>query len=148
MEIRCCFLLIVLIFSLLSTNAYQLSSRAFDIEKDAAKPKALSSQYKGHLMASGFNLPTCGQRMWSPQAQQRQAAMTLSMDRYKTLMSQPTTDKEESDSGEKPIPTIVNGELAEEGQFPWQVSLQHSSGKHVCGGAIISNCHIATAAHW
>ncbi|KAI1293673.1 Ovochymase-2 [Halotydeus destructor] len=46
----------------------------------------------------------------------------------------------------KPVPTIINGKPACQGQFPWQVSIQ-LNGKHVCGGTIISRCHILTAAH-
>lgn len=43
---------------------------------------------------------------------------------------------------------IIGGEDAEEGQFPYQVSLRHSNnGKILCGGGIISNRFILTAAH-
>ncbi|EDW72057.1 uncharacterized protein Dwil_GK19007 [Drosophila willistoni] len=41
---------------------------------------------------------------------------------------------------------IVGGTLAAITTFPWQVSLQNS-GKHFCGGSIISNTIIVTAAH-
>jgi secreted trypsin-like serine protease len=44
---------------------------------------------------------------------------------------------------------IVNGESAEAGRFPWQVSLRAFSERSVsmCGGSIISNEYILTAAH-
>ncbi|XP_017770707.1 PREDICTED: chymotrypsin-1-like [Nicrophorus vespilloides] len=41
---------------------------------------------------------------------------------------------------------IVGGLEAEDGQFPYQVSLQ-SKGKHTCGGSIITDKWILTAAH-
>ncbi|XP_032671107.1 serine protease 53-like [Odontomachus brunneus] len=41
---------------------------------------------------------------------------------------------------------IVGGNVASPGQFPYQVSLQ-LYGNHFCGGTIISNRHVVTAAH-
>ncbi|CAG0885429.1 unnamed protein product [Cyprideis torosa] len=41
---------------------------------------------------------------------------------------------------------IINGDDAELGQFPWQVSLQVGS-RHNCGGSILSADRVATAAH-
>lgn len=41
---------------------------------------------------------------------------------------------------------IIGGSKAEEGDWPWQVSLQWSS-SHRCGGALISNRWILSAAH-
>ncbi|KAI4585981.1 hypothetical protein MJG53_020606, partial [Ovis ammon polii x Ovis aries] len=41
---------------------------------------------------------------------------------------------------------IIGGIKAEEGDWPWQVSLQWSS-SHRCGGALISNTWILSAAH-
>ena len=44
------------------------------------------------------------------------------------------------------IDGIVGGTMATPGQFPHQISLQ-SYGSHICGGSIISDRHILTAAH-
>lgn len=41
---------------------------------------------------------------------------------------------------------IIGGDFASQGQFPYQVSLQ-LNGRHHCGGAIISETAIVTAAH-
>jgi len=42
---------------------------------------------------------------------------------------------------------IVNGKDARIGQFPWQASLQTSSGFHFCGGSLVSDRWVVTAAH-
>ncbi|XP_051830616.1 chymotrypsinogen 2-like [Antechinus flavipes] len=42
---------------------------------------------------------------------------------------------------------IVNGEEAVPGSWPWQVSLQDTTGFHFCGGSIISEDWVVTAAH-
>ncbi|XP_049642416.1 chymotrypsinogen B isoform X2 [Suncus etruscus] len=42
---------------------------------------------------------------------------------------------------------IVNGEDAIPGSWPWQVSLQDSTGFHFCGGSLISENWVVTAAH-
>ncbi|OCT84218.1 hypothetical protein XELAEV_18022360mg [Xenopus laevis] len=42
---------------------------------------------------------------------------------------------------------IVNGENAVPGSWPWQVSLQDSTGFHFCGGSLISDLWVVTAAH-
>ncbi|XP_053089833.1 transmembrane protease serine 3 [Pangasianodon hypophthalmus] len=41
---------------------------------------------------------------------------------------------------------IVGGNLSQEGQFPWQVSLQFQN-EHLCGGSIVATQWILTAAH-
>ncbi|KAJ7994519.1 hypothetical protein DPEC_G00250320 [Dallia pectoralis] len=42
---------------------------------------------------------------------------------------------------------IVNGEEAVPHSWPWQVSLQDSTGFHFCGGSLISENWVVTAAH-
>ncbi|KAI7801192.1 chymotrypsin-like protease CTRL-1 [Triplophysa rosa] len=42
---------------------------------------------------------------------------------------------------------IVNGENAVPGSWPWQVSLQQSSGAHFCGGSLLNQYWVLTAAH-
>ncbi|XP_014648090.1 PREDICTED: chymotrypsinogen 2-like [Ceratotherium simum simum] len=42
---------------------------------------------------------------------------------------------------------IVNGEDAVPSSWPWQVSLQTRSGFHFCGGSLISQRWVVTAAH-
>uniref|UniRef100_A0A8C1CIQ4 chymotrypsin n=1 Tax=Cyprinus carpio carpio TaxID=630221 RepID=A0A8C1CIQ4_CYPCA len=42
---------------------------------------------------------------------------------------------------------IVNGEEARPHSWPWQVSLQDSTGFHFCGGSLISEWWVVTAAH-
>ncbi|XP_078613835.1 chymotrypsin-like elastase family member 2A isoform X2 [Branchiostoma floridae x Branchiostoma japonicum] len=41
---------------------------------------------------------------------------------------------------------IIGGEDAGQGEFPWQVSLQMNGG-HSCGGTLLSNQYVLTAAH-
>ncbi|XP_009273828.1 PREDICTED: chymotrypsinogen A-like, partial [Aptenodytes forsteri] len=42
---------------------------------------------------------------------------------------------------------IVNGEPAVPGSWPWQVSLQRYDNFHFCGGSLISENWVVTAAH-
>ncbi|CAH2306884.1 chymotrypsinogen 2-like [Pelobates cultripes] len=42
---------------------------------------------------------------------------------------------------------IVNGENAVSGSWPWQVSMQDSTGFHFCGGSLINSLWVVTAAH-
>lgn len=42
---------------------------------------------------------------------------------------------------------IVGGSTANVGQFPWQVSLTNNNNAHFCGGSIINNRWIVSAAH-
>nr|QHB21600.1 venom S1 protease with CUB domain 9 [Platymeris rhadamanthus] len=41
---------------------------------------------------------------------------------------------------------IVNGEEVSDGQYPWMVSVNHRGG-HFCGGSILTEYHVLTAAH-
>ncbi|KAM9852319.1 chymotrypsin-like protease CTRL-1 [Aulostomus maculatus] len=42
---------------------------------------------------------------------------------------------------------IVNGQTAVSGSWPWQVSLQDRRGFHFCGGSLINQFWVVTAAH-
>ena len=48
-------------------------------------------------------------------------------------------------------PRVVGGSEAFRGEFPWIVSLQYTSGdnymSHFCGGFLINNRYVVTAAH-
>ncbi|XP_070761592.1 ST14 transmembrane serine protease matriptase a [Enoplosus armatus] len=59
------------------------------------------------------------------------------------------SDEENCDCGRSMFKTsrIVGGQDAEEGEFPWQVSLHVKSYGHVCGASLISPRWLVTAAH-
>ena len=103
------------------------------------------------LRSMGYNRADCG--MTGDQLKkhlQKRASMESRKRRSVAKETKSdTTDSEpySSETTEEIKPTIVNGQLAEPGQFPYQVSLQSEDGEHVCGAAIISECHVATAAH-
>jgi secreted trypsin-like serine protease len=44
-------------------------------------------------------------------------------------------------------PYIINGEDADNGEYPWQGSLQTASGSHTCGCILIDRNWVLTAAH-
>ncbi|XP_069470562.1 transmembrane protease serine 13 [Ambystoma mexicanum] len=55
-----------------------------------------------------------------------------------------------SDCGQRSSSRIIGGVAASLGKWPWQVSLHYTNGRqssHVCGGTIIANQWVLTAAH-
>ncbi|XP_032671246.1 chymotrypsin-1-like [Odontomachus brunneus] len=68
--------------------------------------------------------------------------MTIEMTKLAILLVVVVIAKVYSDEPEP----IVGGDVASPGQFPHQVSLQRSK-SHICGGTLISDIHILTAAH-
>ena len=49
--------------------------------------------------------------------------------------------------GKKPFSArVVNGENAAPHAWPWQISLR-VNGRHICGGSLIKNDWVVTAAH-
>lgn len=46
-----------------------------------------------------------------------------------------------------PIDRIVNGQTAEEGQFPYQISLRTPNNFHFCGGTLVNTRWTISAAH-
>uniref|UniRef100_A0A3Q3IMX9 Peptidase S1 domain-containing protein n=1 Tax=Monopterus albus TaxID=43700 RepID=A0A3Q3IMX9_MONAL len=62
-------------------------------------------------------------------------------------MGDMTFDCVPSVCGNAPLNTkIVGGQDASSGSWPWQASLQYNSG-HICGGSLINNQWVMTAAH-
>ncbi|KAG9348380.1 hypothetical protein JZ751_002115 [Albula glossodonta] len=59
------------------------------------------------------------------------------------------SDELNCDCGKQPYKSqrIVGGQNAEEGEWPWQVSLHIKGAGHVCGASIINNRWLVTAAH-
>ncbi|XP_069687371.1 trypsin-1-like [Periplaneta americana] len=67
---------------------------------------------------------------------------------YKNLSIRNETNNSVLSSG-RPEPKIVGGRDAQQGEFPYQVSLRRNGWtlSHYCGGSVIDEIHVLTAAH-
>ncbi|XP_073416720.1 transmembrane protease serine 9-like [Dendrobates tinctorius] len=61
-------------------------------------------------------------------------------------ISNPTTDAQSACGSPVINDRIVGGTDATDGAWPWQISLRYE-GSHICGGSLISNQWVLTAAH-
>lgn len=57
-----------------------------------------------------------------------------------------TTENQQSNGNDKVLFKIIDGTEAEISEYPWMVSMQ-LSGEHFCGGSLLSEDWILTAAH-
>uniref|UniRef100_A0A8C6PYS0 ST14 transmembrane serine protease matriptase b n=1 Tax=Nothobranchius furzeri TaxID=105023 RepID=A0A8C6PYS0_NOTFU len=59
------------------------------------------------------------------------------------------SDESNCECGMKPFRSarIVGGQVSKEGEWPWQVSLHVTGLGHVCGGSVLNNRWLLTAAH-
>lgn len=51
------------------------------------------------------------------------------------------------DVGKNFVPKIIQGENANEGEFPYMVSLNYDGDGHACGASVITSNWVLTAAH-
>jgi secreted trypsin-like serine protease len=132
-------LLTVIVFNNVQSQSNRFLQRVFPEEhQQILAQKALAKQDLS-LQKMGYNMRGCGAC---------RVAINQNNRKKRSLVANETLVEKKLDNldGERPRPTIINGSPAVEGQFPWQVSLQLDN-KHVCGAAVMSKCHVITAAH-
>lgn len=74
-------------------------------------------------------------------------AVVFSVTAFAIAANAATPDARNSTQKSSLKPLIVGGVVAEKGEFPFQVSLQRASGSHFCGGSLIKQNWVLTAAH-
>ncbi|CAL1268284.1 unnamed protein product [Larinioides sclopetarius] len=91
----------------------------------------------------------CGRSSWAPKLSQTEHKF------YELLKDLPNVNESDPSLFDPPLGETtflgsygagIGSVFAVNGEFPWMVSIQEN-GRHVCGGSLIDNTHVLTAAH-